>query len=231
MLRRDFNADNYQEHQEILPCSKYMDIFHVETRSDVPHDWCGWVVYICGMRSSIFSRARYNDGNPIPVVGCVTQDERDKLNSAIGPSAKMGLATLWLSNFITCSINNGSFGNTPPPVLSRLYQQISDGMLGFNQAKKLAYLPFPFVYAQSTELLMLLLMILIPLLMQGFVIGTGLGLFLTFVSTISFFSLYEATRELEDPFIYEPNDLPLLSWQSGFNENMISLTKYNKMSN
>ena len=40
---------------------------------------------------------------------------------------------------------------TPPPVLSRVYQELSNGMLGFNQSLKLADVPFPFIFAQILE--------------------------------------------------------------------------------
>ena len=36
----------------------------------------------------------------------------------------------------------------PPPILSRVYQELSNAMLGFNSAMKVATTPFPFPYAQ-----------------------------------------------------------------------------------
>jgi predicted membrane chloride channel (bestrophin family) len=98
-------------------------------------------------------------------------------------------------------------------------------MLGFNQGRKIAYLPFPFIYAQGTEFLMAFSVLLIPLLMDTFVQSSFLGAFLSYFTCVCFFVLYEACRELEDPFLYEPNELPLLKWQSQFNEMLLSVVQ------
>ena len=79
-------------------------------------------------------------------------------------------------------------------------------MLGFSQAKRIAHLPFPFIYAQITEFLVILLAIAIPFLMNSFIDSITVGVILTFLSCLGLCSLYEATRELEDPFLFEPND-------------------------
>jgi len=46
---------------------------------------------------------------------------------------------------------------------------------------------------------------------------------MSYITCTCFFVLYEACRELEDPFLYEPNELPLLRWQSQFNEMMLAV--------
>ena len=37
------------------------------------------------------------------------------------------------------------------PIVSRIYQELSDGMLGYNHARKFTEVPFPFPYAQVRE--------------------------------------------------------------------------------
>jgi len=46
---------------------------------------------------------------------------------------------------------------------------------------------------------------------------------MSYLTCTCFFVLYEACRELEDPFLYEPNELPLLRWQSQFNEMLLAV--------
>ena len=63
----------------------------------------------------------------------------------------------------------------PGPVLSRLYQEMSNGMLGFNQALHIALIPFPFPFAQLIALLVSLLVVAIPFFVTAFAPGYALA--------------------------------------------------------
>ena len=41
----------------------------------------------------------------------------------------------------------------PPPIVSRIFQELSNGLLGFENAYKVARTPFPFPYAQIVQVL------------------------------------------------------------------------------
>lgn len=172
------------------------------------------------------NRQNYYASAKFPVIGEITERELELLARAVGPLAKAHLIMHWVTELITEYHLQGGFGEVHPPIVSRLYQEISNSMLGFSQAKRIAHIPFPFIYAQLTELLVVLLVVAIPLLMNGFVDNTVIGVIFTFLSCLGFCSLYEATRELEDPFLFEPNDLNMLTWQGEFNEMLILLTNY-----
>ena len=45
----------------------------------------------------------------------------------------------------------------PPPIQSRMYQEMSNGMLGFNNAMKIHDTPFPFPWLQIVSSLLLFL--------------------------------------------------------------------------
>lgn len=171
-------------------------------------------------------RRQYYQHASIPVIGRIMERERKILGLANGPLAKVHLVMHWITEAITSYHLKGGFGQVHPPIVSRLFQEVSNAMLGFSQAKRIAHLPFPFIYAQLTEFLVIILMIIIPLLMIVFVNSFSLGILFTFCSCMGFCSLYEATRELEDPFLFEPNDLPLCMWQGEFNEMLLLLNKY-----
>ncbi len=220
-LRQDNDIGNLVHHRSgnILPTSPVA----TERLDRNSFGLWSWMTYIFGMRSDKDVRVNYNKCFPFPVIDGVTDDERNALQNQISNSARTSMCMMWVTDCITTGYATGAFGSVSPPVISRLYQELSDGMLGFNQARKIAYLPFPFVYAQATEFLMAFGMCIIPLLMIGFVEHPGLGSLLSFFTSVCFFALYESCRELEDPFLYEPNDLPLLNWQSQFNETLISL--------
>ncbi len=176
--------------------------------------------------AAIQNRQNYYASARFPVIGGVSERERGVLEKSNGPLGKAHLIMHWIAELITDYHLRGGFGKVDPPIISRLYQEISNGMLGFSQAKRIAFLPFPFIYAQITELLVMLLVIAIPLLMTGFVDSTSVGAVITFLSCLGFCSLYEATRELEDPFLFEPNDLNMLTWQGEFNEMLLLLIRH-----
>ncbi len=52
------------------------------------------------------------------------------LQRARGAPAKTALCSMWLQEFISREFENKALGNTAPPIVSRLYQFISDGTLG-----------------------------------------------------------------------------------------------------
>ena len=81
------------------------------------------------------------------------------------------------------------------PVLSRYYQLISDGMLGFRCARKIEDIPFPWPYTQAVEAFLLMFTIIFPLVLSRFA-GEGLtsiwiGPFLAFVTVTSYTTLHK----------------------------------------
>lgn len=80
----------------------------------------------------------YNAARPFGVLGGVSDSECELLQKARGPYAKVALVTMWLQEFLSREYLNGSTGKVAPPIISRLYQFISDGVVGYNQARKVA---------------------------------------------------------------------------------------------
>jgi len=179
--------------------------------------------YLLGTSRSARNRTLYNAARPMRVLGGVSDAEVKVLQAARGPLAKVALCTMWLQEFISREYLSGSTGHVAPPIVSRLYQFCSDGMLGYNQARKVAYVPFPFVHAQISALFIFVLLPVIPLLMLTFVDNPWIASCLNFFSLLCFCGLHEVARELENPFSNEPNDLPLVTFQCQFNEALLSM--------
>merc|ERR1712196_690586 len=99
----------------------------------------------------------------------------------------------------------------PAPVLSRLYQVLSDGHVGFMQAKKVSYTPFPLPYAQLVLFFIIVLMFSSPFVIVAYVDHMFVAALLSFCASLGYFTLNEVARELETPFRHDPNDLPLTS--------------------
>ena len=103
-------------------------------------------------------------------------------------------------------------------MLSRVYQTLSEGALGFNQADKLAKTPFPMPYAQMLTVLLLVFNVTLPVMIAGNINALWLGVVVSAVSVAAYQGLNETARELEDPFKpTHANDLGLPQLQAMFN--------------
>jgi len=180
-------------------------------------------LYIMGYTRTEKSRTLYNAARPFRVLGGVSDAEIQLLQSARGPYAKVALCTMWLQEFIAREHLAGSMGAIAPPIISRLFQYISDGMLGYNQARKIAYIPFPFPHAQLTSWFVFVLVLVLPVLNLCWGVYIAWAAILNFLTVICFAGLHEVARELEAPFQNTPNDLPLTTSQAQFNEALITM--------
>lgn len=104
----------------------------------------------------------------------------------------------------------------PSPIMSRIYQQLSKGMLGFNQALKVAIVPFPFPFAQMITLLLVGFQVFCPMMTVIFTASSALCPLLTFLAVTGYWGLNEICVELEEPFGEDANDLPIVQLQRCF---------------
>jgi len=177
--------------------------------------------YLLGLSRTDASRRLYNIGRPFRVIGSVSDEEIKALQAARGPQAKVTLISLWLQELITREHLAGLTGAVAPPIIARIYQLISDGMAGYNQARKVAYIPFPFPHAQLTTLFVLVIIGFIPLLMLTYVDDVYFGFVWNWLTVMCFTGLHEVARELENPFQNVPNEIPLNNFQAQFNEGLM----------
>lgn len=104
----------------------------------------------------------------------------------------------------------------PAPIISRAYQEMSSGLLGFSQACKMADFPFPFPFAQLLEWLLVAYTLVIPLFATVFTGSVAVAPFLAFLATLCFWTLTSISRVLENPFADGPNQLPVIDMHERF---------------
>jgi predicted membrane chloride channel (bestrophin family) len=179
--------------------------------------------YLSGFDRTPAMRTAHNASRPLAVLGGVSENEIAFLQRARGPSAKVTLAWSWLSEFIIREHLNGSLGDVAPPIISRLIQFLSDGMIFYNHARKTMFIPFPFPHAQISAFFVFTIMFTVPLLMDEYATNIYIGGTLTFLTVTCLAGLHEVARELENPFRNVPNEIPLLTLQAMFNESLITL--------
>ncbi|CAL1125891.1 unnamed protein product [Cladocopium goreaui] len=110
--------------------------------------------------------------------------------------------------------------DTAPPIQSRMYQELSNGMLGFNNCLKIADVPFPLPFAQLLLLLLVAFSVLIPLYVIVFTKSRVVGPILCFFLFESLWCLNEVAKELENPFGQDMNDISLPDFHLRFVDNL-----------
>ena len=113
-------------------------------------------------------RTKWNAARPLPVIGGVSDAEIHFLQMARGPYAKTQLCWNWLSEFIIREHLAGSLGKVGPPIVSRVIQFLGDGMIYYNHARKIMFIPFPFVHAQISVMFIVIMIPAIPFLMDQY---------------------------------------------------------------
>jgi predicted membrane chloride channel (bestrophin family) len=103
-----------------------------------------------------------------------------------------------------------------PPIQSRMYQELSNGMLGFNQCSKLADVPFPFPYAQMLTWLLCCFAAFIPVYVTVFSKSWYVSIILSFCLFEGIWGLNETAKELENPFGIDDNDINLQDFHFRF---------------
>ena len=112
----------------------------------------------------------------------------------------------------------------PPPIVSRIFQEVSSGLLFYNNATKMKEVPVPFSYVQlNAFLLNLFACFLCPIAIASFTPILWLSLTTTVVTVVSYFAVFIVANELEDPFGTELNDMPMLEFHEEFCASLCAL--------
>lgn len=111
----------------------------------------------------------------------------------------------------------------PPPICSRVYQELSRGMVNLHNAKKITDTQFPFPYAQLIMILLLSHGLLTPIVVSAFIEHPWWAAMVTFIPVFGMFSVNRVASELEMPFGEDPNDLNLHLFQEEMNGSLLML--------
>lgn len=123
-------------------------------------------------------------------------------------SDKVNTICLWIIQAIMAEVR-AKVLDAPPPIVTRVFQEISEGMAGFQQAWKVAMVPFPFPFSQVMALILSVLYITFPFYIDTFTKNVILTPIMCFIVPVCYSALNQLSIELEDPFAYHVNDIEL----------------------
>jgi len=107
-----------------------------------------------------------------------------------------------------------------PPILSRVYNQLGNGIVVLNNARKITEFPMPFPLAQMVTCMLLLHWGITAVVCAASVQEAAWAGILSFIVTFSFWSINYIAVELEQPFGDDANDLPLHEMQANLNQSL-----------
>jgi len=121
---------------------------------------------------------------------------------------KVNTLCLWIIQAIVLEIRAGTL-DTPAPIVSRVFQELSSGILGYYQALKFAIVPFPFPFAQMVSIIMVIVYTGIPLYIDAFTQQVVVTPVLSFLLPFCYCGLERIAIELEEPFGTDDNDVDI----------------------
>jgi len=128
----------------------------------------------------------------------------------------------WIEVLITENIGIGVIA-VPPPIVSRVYQELSKGLVNLHNARKIADTPFPFPYAQIIALLLLFHLIATPIILSTLLPSYLWACSITLFTTAGMWSINLIAGQLEQPFGDDENDLPIETLQVDMNASLLML--------
>lgn len=128
----------------------------------------------------------------------------------------------WIQRLVVDAASSGVLP-IAPPILSRVFQELSRGIVNLNNARKITDVPFPSPYTIMINVMLAIQWIVTPLVAasvtQSWMIASGLSL----ITVFAFWSTVHIAAEIENPFGDDPNDLPLVDYQIRFNQSLLTL--------
>jgi len=156
---------------------------------------------------------------PVIDIESLCQKSIMKLQSMQG-RCKVELVYSWVNALIVESLSTGLL-NVPPPILSRVFQEMEKGMVEYNQVLQIMDIPFPFPYAQVSVVLLIIYFMFTPVVMCYWTNSSIFAFLFTLIAIMCMCSIELIAAELENPFGDDPNDLPCFAFQEDMNAGLL----------
>eukprot|EP00927_Polykrikos_kofoidii_P060521 TRINITY_DN5547_c0_g1_i1.p1 TRINITY_DN5547_c0_g1~~TRINITY_DN5547_c0_g1_i1.p1 ORF type:complete len:579 (-),score=73.90 TRINITY_DN5547_c0_g1_i1:189-1925(-) len=148
----------------------------------------------------------------------------DSLDFLHDSKEKCEVVMQWVQRSIVLNIHSEVI-KIAPPIISRVFQELSNGVVDVMNAKKITEVQFPFPYAQMITVMLLMHWTLTPVV-GAVIIGPQqryIGSIIVFITLFSLWCLNYTAAELEMPFGDDPNDLPVADMVHSFNSSLKNL--------
>lgn len=132
--------------------------------------------------------------------------DEQSLNVVRQSDSKVELVFTWIQQLVVENIDTGVL-TIPPPILTRAFQELANGMIQFHEALKISTIPFPFPYAQACDCLLIMHLLIVPFVTNIWVASPAWAALFSFIQVLIYWSLNFIAVEIENPFGMDANDI------------------------
>ena len=151
----------------------------------------------------------------LSILGELTEEEKMCLQST---SSMVDAVNIWILGLFTSALN--TVMSVPPPVYTRVYQEVSNGMQGFQDALRVSQIPLPPVVTHLSNGLLICSFVLMPFIVEQTVKSRVLTPLITFVAAYCYLLIHCIANLLERPYGDDFIDLPMHEMQTCFNRKL-----------
>lgn len=148
--------------------------------------------------------------------------DEDSLDYLQNSANRCEVIISWMQRLIVLNMESGVLC-ADPPIISRVFQEISRGFVNHNNVRKIREFPFPFPYAQMITLMLMIHWIITPVASCLIVDNLVWACVLTFITIFAFWCINYIAEEIEMPFGDDSNDLPIAHMQKQMNNSLYTL--------
>lgn len=148
--------------------------------------------------------------------------DRETLAAIRRSHSKAELIFSWIQGLIVENISTGVL-SIPPPILSRAFQELANGMVAFHDALKISRIPFPFPYAQTCDCLLMMHWLVVPFVTAQWVTEPVWATIFSFTQVFILWCLNFIAVEIENPFGTDSNDIDGRGMQNQMNRDLLLL--------
>mmetsp|Transcript_28763 Transcript_28763/g.66335 ORF Transcript_28763/g.66335 Transcript_28763/m.66335 type:complete len:553 (-) Transcript_28763:267-1925(-) len=150
--------------------------------------------------------------------------DHQTLRSIVDSDCRPELAFQKVQALIVNAVKKGVL-TIPPPLLTRSFQEMSNAMLNFHEASKLASVPFPGAYSAATHILTAVHIFMTPMVVVFWSRTVTWCAVFSFVLIFIMCSLLTLAEGLDNPFDPNTSELDLLGAQILFNNRLACLMR------
>eukprot|EP00928_Gymnodinium_smaydae_P047886 TRINITY_DN31991_c0_g1_i1.p1 TRINITY_DN31991_c0_g1~~TRINITY_DN31991_c0_g1_i1.p1 ORF type:complete len:471 (-),score=72.79 TRINITY_DN31991_c0_g1_i1:410-1822(-) len=166
----------------------------------------------------------YGQGNGMSKILGIDEFENGALEfmNQVDNESMVFVVAQWIQQLILGGMADGTIP-TPPPIVSRVFQDITGGVVMTENARKITDTPFPFPYCQVLQVVLLIHAFFTPAVFVSWCPHPLTAGALTFVAVTLFWSLNFISAEIEHPFGFDPNDIRIEVLQQKFNTCLMTM--------
>lgn len=148
--------------------------------------------------------------------------DKESLDYLQGVNDRCEILLQWVQRLVVEATSENVI-SVAPPIISRVFQELSNGIVDLNNVRKIKEIPFPFPYAQLMTWLLLIHFGVTPVIASQAIASKAWASVMCFFVTSSLWSLLYIAHQIDQPFGNDDNDLPIDAMQRDFNRSLLQL--------